>query len=174
MQLHQKKPQYLCKGIQMDKLFLEDKIANNNPSFFRKKYWVLYSLRKEQSASSVFSQRFWALIKKCFLAGTGCELPSIAFGGGAIRFPHLNGIIINPNSRVGSNCTIFHQVTIGVAREGDGAPTIGDRAFIGAGAKLLGPIQIGDDVYVGANAIVTKNVPSNVTVVGANKIISKQ
>lgn len=47
--------------------------------------------------------------------------------------PHgLYGIVVSHNAKIGKNCTIFHQVTIG---EGPGAPTIGDNCFIGAGSK---------------------------------------
>lgn len=48
-------------------------------------------------------------------------------------------------------------------------PTIGDRAVVGAGAKILGNIVLGDDVLVGANSVVTKPVPTNHTAVGENK-----
>ena len=54
------------------------------------------------------------------------------------------------------------------------APIIGDNVFIGAGAKILGPIKIGNGAVIGANAVVTKNVPDNCTVVGVPaKIIKK-
>lgn len=45
-------------------------------------------------------------------------------------------------------------------------PTIGDRVVVGAGAKILGNIEIGNDVLVGANSIVTKPVPPDHTAVG--------
>jgi hypothetical protein len=45
-------------------------------------------------------------------------------------------------------------------------PTIGDHAYIGTGAKVLGPVKIGDYVRIGANAVVVHDVPDSVTVVG--------
>ena len=45
-------------------------------------------------------------------------------------------------------------------------PTISDNVVIGAGAKVLGPISIGKNSKIGANSVVTKNVPSNATVIG--------
>ena len=45
-------------------------------------------------------------------------------------------------------------------------PTIGDRVVIGAGAKILGDIEIGADSVVGANAVVLKSMPGNATIVG--------
>ena len=88
--------------------------------------------------------------------------------------PHLNGIYIHPKVFIGEDCTILQQVTIGANEhkiEYDKAPRIGNRVYIGAGAKIIGDVEIGDDVRIGANAVVTKNVPSQMTVVGINKII---
>ena len=88
--------------------------------------------------------------------------------------PHLNGIVINSNTQIGKNATIFQQVTIGVADiDSQKAPIIGNNVLIGAGAKILGNIKIGNNVKIGANAVVTKNVPDNCTVVKFNNIIKK-
>ncbi len=65
----------------------------------------------------------------------------------------------------------MQQVTIGAKYPNGGVPQIGDNVYIGAGAKLLGPITIGDDVKIGANAVVTKNISNGLTVVGCNKIL---
>ncbi len=141
---------------------------------FRKKYWVFAFMRLEQRAKSKGGKRACAFLKKVLLCGTGCELPAKAFRGEGIKFPHLSGIIVSDMASVGSNCTIYHQVTLGIVSENKhrgGAPFVGDNVTIGAGAKLLGPCIIGDDVRVGANAVVTKDVPAGATVVGANRII---
>lgn len=92
-------------------------------------------------------------------------------GRGAIfkeppNFPHgLNGILISPSARIGSNCKIFQQVTIAVQDDGK-SPVIGDNCIIGAGAKLIGDIKIGNNVKIGANCVVVKDVPDNCTAVG--------
>lgn len=91
-----------------------------------------------------------------------------------MRCPHLIGIVIAGDTVIGQNCTIFHQVTIGIDEiKNDGAPIIGDNVFIGAGAKIIGNVCIGNDSRIGANAVVTKDVPEKVTVVGVNRIIDK-
>ena len=60
-----------------------------------------------------------------------------------------------------------HGVTIGLKRTGQrGAPRIGNRVDIGAGAKILGDIVIGDDAVIGANAVVLKDVPPGTFAVG--------
>lgn len=85
-------------------------------------------------------------------------------------FPHgLNGIFISEGARIGRQCTIFHQVTIGsntlANTRSPGAPVIGDRVLIGAGAKIIGGVQVGNDVRIGANCVVVRDVPANATVV---------
>lgn len=92
--------------------------------------------------------------------------------GGGLRCPHLLGIVIAGNTIIGQNCTIYHQVTIGIDESKTNmAPRIGNNVFIGAGAKILGSVYIGNNVKIGANAVVTKDVPDGSTVVGVNKII---
>lgn len=90
------------------------------------------------------------------------------------HLPHgLNGIIVSHNAKVGKNCTIFHQVTIGEGK--NGAPEIGDNVLIGAGAKLIGGIKIGNNVKIGAGCIVVKDVPDGATVVCEEaKVIMKE
>lgn len=90
--------------------------------------------------------------------------------GAGLRIPHNFGICISGNAVIGENCTIMHQVTIGVIDSVE-APIIGNDCFIGAGAKVLGGIMIGNNVKIGANAVVTKNVPDGSTVIGFNQII---
>lgn len=85
-------------------------------------------------------------------------------------FPHgLDGVFISGDSKIGENCVIFHQVTIGAVRtkgsKNIGNPTIGDNCYIGAGAKIIGNIKIGNNVRIGANAVVYQDVPDNSIVV---------
>lgn len=67
--------------------------------------------------------------------------------------------------KVGENCWINQQVTIGFADAAD-PPTILDNVVIHAGAKVIGALTIGSNSKVGANAVVVKDVPPNCTVVG--------
>lgn len=82
----------------------------------------------------------------------------------APNLPHgLNGIVVSHNARIGKNCTIFHQVTIGEGR--GGAPEIGDHVLIGAGAKIIGGIRVGNHAKIGAGCTVAVNIPDGATVV---------
>lgn len=99
---------------------------------------------------------------------TGIEIHPGAQIGRHLVIDHGMGVVIGETAIIGDDCIIFHGVTLGgmkfdpVKRH----PTIGNRVLIGTGAKVLGPITIGDDVKIGANAMVTKDIPPNVTVVG--------
>jgi serine O-acetyltransferase len=76
------------------------------------------------------------------------------------------GVVIHKDARIGRNCLISQQVTIGGRKGEHGAPLIGDFVRIGAGAKILGPIRIGDFAVIGANAVVLKDVASGAVMVG--------
>ncbi len=94
-----------------------------------------------------------------------------------VLMPVPYGIVIERGVEIGRRVTLMHQVTLGrkegVTGEGDGAavPVIEDNVFIGAGAKVLGRVRVGRGATVGANAVVTRDVPSHCTVVGANRIL---
>lgn len=101
----------------------------------------------------------------------GFTIPRHVFGPG-LSIAHWGSIVIHPDVRVGKNCRIHSAVNIGIFK--GKCPTIGDNVYISPGAKLFGGITIGDNVTIGANAVVNKDVPSNVTVGGIpSKIISE-
>jgi serine O-acetyltransferase len=106
----------------------------------------------------VIRHRFWSVI-------TGADIPLNCRIGGGLLIPHPNGIVIHPNARIGVNCLIFQQVTIGT-RETDGVPEIGGHVDIGAGAKILGQVTIGDHAKIGANAVVTRNIAAGDKAIG--------
>jgi serine O-acetyltransferase len=59
--------------------------------------------------------------------------------------------------RIGTDCQVAQQVTIGYDDRGK-PPVLGDRVRVGAGAIVLGPIEIGDDAVIGAGAVVVRDV----------------
>jgi serine O-acetyltransferase len=98
---------------------------------------------------------------------TGVELPCETKVGRRLRIEHFGGIIISGDAVIGDDVILRNGVTIGLKRTGQrGAPRIGNRVDIGAGAKILGDISIGDDAVIGANAVVLKNVPPGAFAVG--------
>jgi serine O-acetyltransferase len=98
---------------------------------------------------------------------TGIDLPCEVTLGRRFRIDHFGGIIISGDAVFGDDCIIRNGVTVGLKHTGQrGSPILGDRVDIGAGAKILGPIQIGNDVIIGANAVVLTDVPPNSLAVG--------
>jgi len=99
---------------------------------------------------------------------TGIEIHPGATIGSGFFIDHGMGVVIGETAEVGADVTIYHGVTLGGTslNKGKRHPTIGDRVVIGAGAKVLGAIEIGADSRIGANAVVVKSVPSNSVVVG--------
>lgn len=75
--------------------------------------------------------------------------------------------------RLGENCWINQQVTIGYSNESD-LPSLNDNVIINAGAKVIGNVLIESNSIVGANAVVVKNVSANCTVVGVPAYIVKK
>lgn len=99
---------------------------------------------------------------------TGIEIHPAARIGRRFFIDHGMGVVIGETAEIGDDCTLYHGVTLGgttweqVKRH----PTLGDSIVVGAGAKLLGPIEVGDDARIGSNAVVMRDVPAGATVVG--------
>lgn len=102
--------------------------------------------------------RFW----------TGIEIHPGAKIGERFFIDHGMQVVIGETSEIGDDVLLYQGVTLG----GTGTekekrhPTIGNNVVVGAGAKVLGPIEIGDNVRIGAGSVVVKAVPDNTTVVG--------
>ncbi|MGE3975586.1 MAG: serine O-acetyltransferase [Bdellovibrionales bacterium] len=99
---------------------------------------------------------------------TGIEIHPGAKIGRRFVIDHGMGVVIGETTEIGDDCLIFQGVTLGGVSFEDKKrhPTLGNRVIIGGGAKILGPITLGDGAKVGANAVLTKSVAPNTTVVG--------
>jgi serine O-acetyltransferase len=109
-----------------------------------------------------------ALAQKAVEIVTGISLPPACEVGDGLYIGHYGSIIVSPQARIGHNCSLAQNVTIGVApsSEGRGAPTIGNRVFIGAHSVIVGRITVGDDAVVCAGSVVTKSVPARAVAMG--------
>ena len=112
-----------------------------------------------------FLARWLSQIARWF---TGIEIHPGATIGPGFFIDHGMGVVIGETAEIGADVTLYHGVTLGGTslNKEKRHPTIGDRVVIGAGAKILGAIEIGSDSRVGANAVVVKSVPENAVVVG--------
>ncbi|EGV17702.1 serine O-acetyltransferase [Thiocapsa marina] len=117
----------------------------------------------------------YKLLKVLSQIMTGIDLPCEVRLGRRFLIEHFGGLIISGDAVFGDDCVVRNGVTVGLRHRGvRGAPVIGDRVDIGAGAKVLGPIRIGNDVAIGANAVVIHDVPDGCLAVGVPaRIISR-
>ena len=88
--------------------------------------------------------------------------------GRRLVIEHSGAIVVHGRAEIGDDCVIRQGVTIGNKRMDQpfDAPRIGHRVNIGAGAKILGAVQVGDDADIGANAVVICDVPAGALAVG--------
>ena len=121
----------------------------------------------------------WRLIKPLFEVAyrvtaffvynfKGIEIPYQATIGPGLRLVHPYSIILAPQTSIGENCTIFHDVSCGVNHlDRSGYPRIGDNVVLYPGARVIGNVAVGSTVIVGANSVVVRDIPSNSIAVGA-------
>lgn len=142
----------LCQGLQATVVYrIGNKIYQpGTGGIFRPFLMVMY-----------FMMQRWIEIT------TGISISPRATIGKGFYIGHFGGVVIGP-VQIGEHCNVSHGVTIGrgVARGNKGRPTLGDRVWIGPGAKVLGPIFLGDDCAIGANAVVFDDVPARALAAG--------
>ena len=149
------------------------KIKSKLRGFLYRKQGKAYfwNLRQKGRASRFSLTRWYCrrqyqklMNKNCADISFDCQMDGIP------TFPHgFSGIFVSEGAKIGKNCVIFHQVTIGSntlpGSSGQGFPTLGNKVYIGCGAKIIGNVKIGNNVRIGANCVVTRDVPDNATVV---------
>lgn len=98
----------------------------------------------------------------------GVEIHPGAQIGRRFFIDHGAGVVIGETTIIGDDCTLFQGVTLGGTgkEKGKRHPTLGNNVVVGAGAKILGNIEIGDGVRVGAGSVIVKSIPPDCTVVG--------
>jgi serine O-acetyltransferase len=115
-------------------------------------------------------QKYYALKYLFFTIITSSDIHLHARFGARLSLPHPNGVVVHQDAIIGDDCMIMQQVTIGQLASG-GAPRLGSRVYVGAGAKVLGGITIGDGARIGANSVVLLDVPAGATAIGIPAII---
>ncbi|NMH59909.1 serine O-acetyltransferase [Alteromonas ponticola] len=98
----------------------------------------------------------------------GVDIHPAASVGQGVMFDHATGIVVGETAVIEDNVSILQNVTLGGTghESGDRHPKIRQGVLIGAGAKILGNIEIGEGSKVGAGSVVLSDVPEHVTVVG--------
>lgn len=108
---------------------------------------------------------------------TGIEIHPGATLGRRVFIDHGMGVVIGETAVLGDDVTLYHGVTLGGTswKAGKRHPSLANKVVIGAGAKVLGPIEVGENARVGSNSVVIKDVPANATCIGVpgRNIIAK-
>ena len=139
------------------------------------KAWLLhpgfrytYFLRKgaKHKPKSVLG-RVYQLICLHYSIKYGIQIPIHTQIGSGFYIGHFGNIVVNPKSIIGDNCNIAQGVTIGQANRGKnvGAPSIGDKVWIGPNSVIVGDVKIGNNVLIAPNAFVNFDVPDDSIVV---------
>ncbi len=120
---------------------------------------------KPAMAFGLYPLAKWLLLRARYKYGFA--IPEYMEIGPGLFLNRFGGFYFHGDTVLGSNVNITHGVVLGYMNRGArrGAPVIGDRSFLGSGAKVIGGIQIGAEAAIGANAVVTRDVPAR-TVVG--------
>lgn len=152
-------------------------VSASDPDWSRerpRRWWdpprrLIRSIRRYQSARGPLAglrRKYWALQHRFWTVVTGAELHLNTQFSGGLMMTHPNGIVVHPEARIGPNCLLFQQVTLGMRTGRTGLPVLGGGVEVGSGAKVLGPISVGDHAVIGANAVVLTDVPAGAAAVG--------
>lgn len=134
--------------------------------YYRIGHWMWYSKGKYGLLLYLLRPSY-IVFKRLIEVYSGISLSTRARIGGGLYINHFGSIFVG-EAVIGENCNLSHEVTLGIAGRGEkrGTPVLGDRVYVAAGAKIIGPVQIGNDVAVGANAVVTTSMPECAVAVG--------
>src|SRR5262245_40257707 len=128
-----------------------------NPGF---KYVVILRLCQRWPRSMLL-----AFYKRHLTHKYGIDIPTATKIGAGFKINHFGGIFINVNCVIGQHCSVAPGVILGKGR--GGYPTLSDRVYVHAGAKVFGAVTVGHGATVGANAVVTRDVKPADVVGGA-------
>jgi serine O-acetyltransferase len=138
--------------------------------FLTQGFWAscIYRLSRALLGRTRLARPLVAAAQKLIEIITGISLPAECEIGEGLYIGHYGCIILVRESRIGHNCSLAQNVTVGVAGsgEGRGAPVIGNRVFIGAHSVIVGRIAVGDDAVICAGSVVTRPVPARAVVMG--------
>jgi serine O-acetyltransferase len=151
-------------------------VFDRDPACFRYVEPLLYFKGFQAVQIHRMAHRLWHMGRKDFsfyLQSRSSQIFSIdihpaATIGRGIMIDHAHGIVVGETASIGDDCSLLHNVTLGGTgkAQGDRHPKIGRGVLIGAGAKILGNIEVGECARVASGSVVLHDVPANRTVAG--------
>ncbi len=122
---------------------------------------------------------FSAVIERMMHHLCHCWISTSAEIGSGFLIAHVGGVIVGYCTRIGNNCDIRQNVTLGgnfnkKDAHGNTQPILGDNVSLCAGAVVVGPVKIGSNSIIGANSVVTRDVPENSIVSGVPGVVIKK
>lgn len=136
----------------------------------------VYVGRMSTSAHTSIVRKVFRIVRHAMAVNRCAEISFQNIGAG-FHLSHGNAIVLTAKATIGENCSLRNGITIGIEMRGKrkGAPTIGNKVWIGPNATIVGKIKVGNDVLIGANSYVNFDVPDHSIVIGnPGKIISKE
>ena len=140
------------------------------------RYTYIYRTLKESKKYSL-KWFFFYFLHTRYSYKYGFQIPSNTEIGKGFYIGHFGSLVINGKAKIGINCNVAHNVTIGQANRGKlkGYPSIGNNVWIGTGSVIVGNINIGSNVLIAPNSFVNIDIPDNSLVIGNPcKIINKE
>lgn len=165
----EKKKEFIMKGF-LDNILKKDPAARNYIEIIIL-YPVVHIMVLYRIAHFLYNRRFFFTARFISQIGrflTGIEIHPGAIIGKNFFIDHGHGVVIGETTEIEDNVVLYQGVTLGGTGKDTGKrhPTIRSNVIIGAGAKVLGPIEIKEGTKIGALAVVLKDTDINSTVVG--------
>lgn len=128
-------------------------------------YWILALWRLRCAARQWRIPLVNHLLRRVQSVVFGIELGNGITLGRGVYFLHPVGIVVGGSARIGDRVRLMGSNTVGTAKD-NGYPVVGDDVVLGAGARVLGPVQVGARAVIGANAVVLSDIAADSVAVG--------
>ncbi len=142
-----------------------DLITNKDSGFLCKCIFVTYRIGRQ--TKSKLLRKFVTIFHSFFSMLSNCSIPYACNIGDRVLFKHgFSGVYLSSGAKIGNNCTILHNVTVGSKYlDKSSSPKIDSNVLIGVGAVIVGDIKIGSNSKISPNSFVMENIDSGTIII---------